>query len=207
MTSVLVIEYGIGNVQSVVNAVQRLGCDVSVARSGDDLVARQSTHIILPGVGAVGEALANVRKRGIEEALNELVVRKGRPFLGICVGMQMMAETCEEFGTHRGFGWLPGSVRRLAPAGSGIRLPHVGWNVVKMKSRDPLLAEIDGSHFYFVHSYVLQCPDEYVIGTTEYGGAFVSAVRRDNVCAVQFHPEKSSNTGAALLRGFLGAAP
>lgn len=206
MTEVAVIEYGIGNVQSVVNAVQRLGLNVSIARSGDDIRSRQATHIILPGVGAVGVALANVRSRGIEDVLHDMVIRKRTPFLGICVGMQMLAETCEEFGEHRGFGWLPGTVRRLAPIGSGLRLPHVGWNSVRMKGKDPLLADVDGSNFYFVHSYALQCPDEYVVGTTQYGGAFASVVRRDNLCAVQFHPEKSSSAGAALLRGFFGRA-
>jgi glutamine amidotransferase len=203
MLEVVVIEYGIGNVQSVVNAVRRLGHNVSIARSGEDILSRQADRIILPGVGAVGEALANIRAREIEDALEVLVIRKGMPFLGICVGMQVLAETCEEFGNHRGFGWIGGVVRRLAPIGSGLRLPHVGWNTVRMKAEDALLRDVNGSLFYFVHSYALQCPDEYVIGTTDYGGAFVSAIRHDNICAVQFHPEKSSRAGAALLRGFL----
>lgn len=207
MNDVTVIEYGIGNVQSVVNAVRRLGANVTIARSGEEILAQPSGHIILPGVGAVGEALANVRRRGIESALRQRVVEQGVPFLGICVGMQMLAQTCEEFGQHQGFGWIPGSVRRLAPEGSGLRLPHVGWNTVTMNGRDALLEAVDGSHFYFVHSYALDCPDEYVIGRTEYGHPFISAVRHKNIAAVQFHPEKSSMTGGALLRGFLAGQP
>lgn len=202
-----VIEYGIGNIQSVVNACKRLGADTAIAHDADELIHQNPDRIILPGVGAVGEALTNLRARGFEESLNQLVLERATPFLGICVGMQMLATQCEEFGSHRGLGWIPGTVSRLAPEGLGIRLPHVGWNSLEVTDKtDPVLGSLDGQDVYFVHSFVMRCPDEYVLARTDYHGPFVSAVRREHVLAVQFHPEKSSILGSRLLQGFLGDA-
>ena len=154
-------------------------------------------------MGAVGHALEAVRDRGLEPALRESVIERGRAFLGICVGMQMLGELCEEFGTHRGLGWIPGRVRRLADAGAGLRLPHVGWNTIAPARDDPLLAALSDTHFYFLHSYALDCPDDYVLARADYGGAFACAARRENIAGVQFHPEKSSRAGAELLSAFL----
>lgn len=203
MMRLTIVEYGIGNIQSVVNACQRMGAAPRVASTGEELRAQDPTHIVLPGVGAVGHALEAVRARGLESALRESVIERGRAFLGICVGMQMLGELCEEFGTHRGLGWIPGRVRRLAEAGAGLRLPHVGWNTISPARDDPLLSALSDTHFYFLHSYALDCPAEYVLARTEYGGEFACAVRRGNIAAVQFHPEKSSRAGAELLSAFL----
>ena len=203
MAGLSIVEYGIGNIQSAVNACRRVGADPKMVRSGAELLARGSTRIMLPGVGAIGEAMANLRERRLDEALRRRVIDDGVPFLGICVGMQMLGEVCEEFGEHRGLGWIPGRVRRLAPVGSGLRLPHVGWNTIEVTGADPLLADLNGEHFYFQHSYALQCGEEYVLARTDYGEPFVSAVRKGHITGVQFHPEKSSTAGARLLAAFL----
>jgi glutamine amidotransferase len=200
---VALVEYGIGNVGSVANALARVGADARIVSDGESLRTAPADCIVMPGVGAVGEALAMLRQRRLEDALRVLVIEQGCPFLGICVGMQVMAETCEEFGEYRGLGWIPGRVRRLAPHGSALRLPHVGWNEISLRDRGGFLAGLDGEHFYFVHSYAMKCPDEYVLATADYGNPFTAAVQRGHVMGVQFHPEKSSRAGAILLRGFL----
>jgi glutamine amidotransferase len=205
MMRVSLIEYGIGNVQSVANALERLHASTEIARDGDELLRSSSGCIILPGVGAAGEALRLLRQRGLDTALDQLAIRRKVPFLGICVGMQMMAEICEEFGEHRGLGWIPGRVRRL-PAMPGLRLPHVGWNTIRASEADSFLANLDGEHFYFVHTYAINCPAKFVVATSEYGAPFVAAVRCDNLHGVQFHPEKSSHAGERLLQNFLTRA-
>jgi len=202
---VSVVSCGIGNVQSVVNACIRVGAEPLVAHNADELVSQKSERIILPGVGAIGDALTKLRSGGIDKALASRVWQDGVPFLGICVGMQVMAESCEEFGQHRGLGWIPGNVGRIAPEDSDIRVPHVGWNTARAAAADPLFADVDGEHFYFVHSFAVACPDEFALARTDYAGSFVSAVRRDHAVGVQFHPEKSSRAGERLLANFLGA--
>ncbi len=200
---VSVVSYGVGNIQSVLNACRRIGAEARQATTGDELAAQSPQRIILPGVGAIGAALAALRERGLEHGLAERV-DSGVPFLGICVGMQMLAETCEEFGEHRGLGWIPGHVGRLAPRGERRPVPHIGWNTVELtRPDDPVLRPIDGKDMYFVHSYAMSCPAEFALATTDYGGTFVSAVRRDHIVGVQFHPEKSSALGDALLRAFV----
>ena len=201
---VSIADYGIGNVQSVVNACDRAGAETLVARDGKELLAQQPGRIILPGVGAIGAALKNLRDRDFETALQRLVIEQGVAFLGICVGMQMLGEVCEEFGEHRGLGWLPGRVHRLETENSKLPLPHVGWNTLDIQCPDdPVIGPLDGNDVYFVHSYALDCPKEFVLATTDYGGHFVSAVRHGHILGVQFHPEKSSALGGALLDAFI----
>lgn len=202
MTGVAVIEYGIGNLGSVVNGCRRSGVQPTVVRDGDELRRAECDHIVLPGVGAIGAALEHIRERGLDAALEELVVQQRRPFLGICVGMQVLAEHCEEYGRHDGLGWIPGTVKPLAEKGSGLLLPHVGWNDIEPDTADPLFRDLADRHFYFVHSCALICPDELVIARCTYGKKFICAIRKDNICAVQFHPEKSSSSGIAVLRAF-----
>ena len=201
---VTVVDYGIGNIRSVLNACGRAGAEASVVQNGSELEAQKPERIILPGVGAVGAALANLRERGLELALNDAVQTRKIPFLGICVGMQVMSECCLEFGEHMGLGWLPGTVERLAPESSDIRLPHVGWNTVRVTAKDDrVLDGLDGEDFYFVHAYAMQCPEEFVAARTDYSVSFVSAVRKGHIRGVQFHPEKSAMLGARLIGAFL----
>jgi len=204
--NVTLVDCGIGNVQSVANALRRVGAEPAIVSDGDALRMAAASCVVMPGVGAVGEALALLRERGLDTALNDLVRDGDVPFLGICVGMQVMAEVCEEFGEHAGLGWIPGRVRRLAPRDGELRVPHVGWNTITVADGPSFLGGLDGSHFYFVHSYALDCPDEFVLATADYGGPFVAAVRRDHIAGVQFHPEKSSGAGEAMLRSFLASA-
>lgn len=198
-----VIDYGIGNIQSVLNACRHAGAEPLVAASGAALLDQAPDRIVLPGVGAVGEAIGNLRRRGLDTALGRKVLEEKTPFLGICVGMQLLGDICEEFGEHEGLGWIPGRVERLAAPGSGLRLPHVGWNTIDAAGEDELFDGLDGAHFYFQHSYAMRCDDAFVTARSDYGGRFVSAVRRGHIAGVQFHPEKSSGAGQKLLGAFL----
>lgn len=203
--STVVVDYGIGNVQSVVNAISRTHGRPEVVTSGDALLAAEPTRIVLPGVGAVGAALAHLRERSLDKALERLALDQKVPFLGICVGMQVLAEVCEEFGSFRGLGWIPGQVRHLHNHAPELPTPHVGWNEVVCKTDDAVLRTVHGKNVYFVHSYYLDGSSEVATAEADYGGPITVAVQRDNIWAVQFHPEKSSAVGEALLSAFLGA--
>lgn len=203
MSVVGIIEFGMGNVQSVVNSCLRAGGEPVVVSDGDALRQLSAKRVILPGVGAVGAALGNFRARGFEDALRMKMAGGDVELLGICVGMQMLAEHCEEFGVHRGLGLVSGSVRRLAPVGNDLRLPHVGWNEVAVTRDDRLFAALGTEHFYFLHSYALDGAEEEAVAATFYGRPVTCAVRRGNVSGVQFHPEKSSTVGERLLANFL----
>jgi len=206
MARVSVIEYGLGNVSSVVNGCFRSRADVQIAQNGDELLSQNPDRIVLPGVGAVGAALENLREKKLASVLQSLVIEKNIPFLGICVGMQVLAEECHEFGQHEGLGWIPGKVDRLKPGDGNLRVPHMGWNTLDVvKKDDSIFGNLDGEDAYFVHSYALECPQEYIAATTDYGNTFVSAIRRDHIAAVQFHPEKSATMGNSLLAAFLNA--
>lgn len=205
MSFVVVIDCGIGNVQSVVNACQRVGGEVCIVQNGDELNRIEISHLILPGVGAIGEVMANLHQRGLIDSMARRVFDEKIPFLGICVGMQILGEAGEEFGGSQTLGWIPGVVRSLARENEIVRLPHVGWNTVEVKGEDPLFVGIRDAHFYFVHSFALECPDDFVIAYTTYHRPFVSAVRKGNIVGTQFHPEKSSGAGEILLKNFLDA--
>jgi imidazole glycerol-phosphate synthase subunit HisH len=198
---VCILDYGSGNVGSVFNLVSMLAKDVRVSNAVN--VLRDASHLILPGVGAYGAALEKIRNRIPLEALEEEVLRKRKPFLGICVGMQVLGDKGYEFGEHAGFGWIPGEVR-LLKSGSHP-LPHIGWNDILPKADHPLFSGCDSNRdFYFVHSYVFHPRhNESVLATTEYGETFVSAIHQENVLGVQFHPEKSQKAGRRLIRNFL----
>lgn len=200
---VAIVDYGAGNVQSVVNACDRIGHRPVVVSDGKQLVSSSPSHIILPGVGAVGASLQKLRKRHLDSAMSELVLSHGAYFLGICVGMQVMAKTCFEFGQHEGLGWLPGVVDRVSDK-EGVRLPHVGWNTLDVTDpADPVIGSLSQRDVYFVHSFAMKVSDEYILAKTRYGADFVSAVRRERMYGVQFHPEKSSELGKQLLTGFM----
>jgi glutamine amidotransferase len=205
MTCAVVVDYGIGNVDSVARAVEECGARVVVSAREEDLAA--ATHVILPGVGAFGDGMRNLKARGLDSILREQVIVGGIPFLGICLGMQLMATRGLEHGVTEGLGWIDGEVRRLEPTPEDTRIPHIGWSGVEPARPSALLTGVaPGRDFYFVHSYHLVCKDESdVLARTSYCGGFVSAVGRGRIYGVQFHPEKSQKAGFAVLRNFLAA--
>ena len=197
---IAVIDYGMGNLCSVVNALKYLRCDAIISRKPEDL--EKSSHIILPGVGAFGDGIRNLRGMGILPSLEREVLDKKKPLLGICLGMQMLAERGFEGGEFEGLGWVSGSVKKMETC--GLKLPHMGWNDIGVVQRDPLFTGLgDDRNFYFVHSFHLDCPEENVIAWCEYGQRFAAAVRKDNIFATQFHPEKSHLVGSIVLRNFI----
>jgi len=210
-----IIDYGSGNLRSVEKALQRAGAerglDVSAVVTDSASVVAVADRIVLPGVGAFAacaEALASVP--GMIAALEHAVLVEKRPFLGICVGMQLLAEKGLEFGETPGLGWIPGCVRKLEPEDASLRVPHTGWNTVRARAPHPVLSVLDHhpQDFYFVHSFHFVAEnDAHVLGVADYGGRVASVVGRDNMIGVQFHPEKSQAAGLALLGDFLAWRP
>ena len=198
----LVIDLGIGNLGSVRRSLEECGATVLISDDPRDL--ETASNLILPGVGSYAAGMSNLRTRGWFEPLHKAVIEQRVPLLGICLGMQFLADRAEEGGDVEGRGLIPGRVERIVPV-DGERVPHMGWNEVR-KTRESFLLEgvPDGSDFYFIHSYHFgperECDG---IARTPYGGGFVSAVESGHVCGVQFHPEKSSRHGRRLLRNFL----
>ncbi|KQN10640.1 imidazole glycerol phosphate synthase subunit HisH [Sphingomonas sp. Leaf28] len=200
--SLALIDYGAGNLHSVENALRTAGCSDLIVTADADVVAK-ADRIVLPGVGAYGACAAALRAvPGMVEALNRRVRYEGAPFLGICVGMQLMAEAGEEMGTHAGLGWVSGRVRRLEPGSSDAKVPHMGWNDVVPACAHPL---IEPGEAYFLHSFAFEGAD--VLATTEHAGAVTAAIGRGTMIGVQFHPEKSQRYGLALLERFLEWRP
>jgi glutamine amidotransferase len=201
MKDVVIIDYGMGNLKSVSNALTFLGYQPRIAQDRASLAAADG--LVLPGVGAFGEAMQNLRKLDLLGVLNEQVIERKKPILGICLGMQLMALDSEEMGHFEGLGWVDGHVVRIKPEGS-LRLPHVGWSSVQVRQAEPLFRNIETEpHYFFDHTYQLQCAPEHVLATCQYGGEIVAAIRRGNVMATQFHPEKSQVKGLKLLRNFM----
>jgi len=202
MSSVAIIDYGMCNLDSVARAVEECGGRAVVTQQPADLAG--ATHIILPGVGAFPDAMDMLRKTGLDIALREQVVGEQIPFLGICLGMQLMATRGFEGRECAGLDLIPGEVRRLMPSGSRVRIPHIGWNEVLANERCPLFIGIPASSdFYFVHSYHLCCEPQFAAARTPYADGFVSAVQRGTTFGTQFHPEKSQRLGFRLLANFL----
>jgi glutamine amidotransferase len=196
---IVVVDYGMGNVRSVLNAFEALGVRAQLASSESAL--DEAERIVLPGVGAFREAMERLRERGLIAPLQRNVIERGKPFLGVCLGMQLLADVSFEHGEHRGLGWISGEVRRIEPSDS-LRVPHIGWNSVERRGTSQLLEP--SAAFYFVHAYHLLPRDpEVVTGTCDYGGAVTAAVERHNIFGTQFHPEKSQKAGLALLKRFL----
>ena len=201
--NVVIVDYGMGNILSVANAIKQLGYQPHISSAQDDIAAADA--IILPGVGAFGEAVAKLNDSGLAELLFENVITKRKPFMGICLGLQLLAKSSTEGGLHMGFGWFDAKVERLAD-GNGDRVPHVGWNDVHFVHDDGWFQNIEtGSHYYFDHSFHMKCDDITAIAATSRHGAreIVAALRRDNIFACQFHPERSQNNGLRLYRNFL----
>jgi imidazole glycerol-phosphate synthase subunit HisH len=197
---IAVVDYGMGNVRSVLNALEALGGRAVLASTGSELDEAQ--RIVLPGVGAFREAMDRLHDRALIESLRRNVVECGKPFLGVCLGMQLLADVSFEHGEHRGLGWISGEVRRIEPADPALRVPHIGWNDVERRGTSRLLCE--RAAFYFVHAFHLVPQDPQVVtGTCDYGGPITAVVERGNILGTQFHPEKSQQAGLKLLGTFL----
>ncbi|MCL5291311.1 MAG: imidazole glycerol phosphate synthase subunit HisH [Actinobacteria bacterium] len=197
---IAIIDYGMGNLRSVEKALQRLGYDALVTSNLDEIAG--AAGVILPGVGAFADCMSYLEVSGLREAVLESI-DSSRPFLGICLGLQLLFTQSEENGVHPGLGVLSGNVRRF-PANAGLKVPHMGWNQINFKKRSPLFTGLEsGTNVYFVHSYYVEVDDpSMVASTTDYGPGFVSSVQIDNVFACQFHPEKSGEAGLAMLDNF-----
>jgi glutamine amidotransferase len=200
---VVIVDYGLGNLRSVSGAVAKVGFEAKISHDVNDF--ERASHLILPGVGAFGDGMANLETRGLIPALHRSVITGGKPILGICLGAQLLARDSEEFGNHRGLGWIPASVRRIAPPDTSLRVPHVGWNALLQRRPLPLFADVpDGALFYFVHSYHIVCDDPAMTAAEcTYGFDMTAVIHRDNVYGTQFHPEKSQLHGLTVLKNFL----
>lgn len=203
---VLIVDYGLGNLRSVAGAVARLGHAAVVSGRPEDV--DRADRIILPGVGAFGDGMANLRQRGLVEPLTRAALRDRKPVLGICLGAQLMAARGTEFGAHQGLGWLDAEVVRLDPPDKSVRVPHVGWNEARPVREGTLLRGIPaGALFYYVHSYHLRpARRDVVVAESDHGEPFVAAFEDGTIAGTQFHPEKSQRHGLAVLRNFLEAS-
>ena len=207
MEMVGLIDYGMGNLLSVFHALEAVGSNVRICREPAEI--QKMDRIVLPGVGAFGDCMANLARRGFIDALQEAVIERQRPILGICLGMQAMACRSYEGGEYAGLGWFDADVVRLMPDNPTLRIPQIGWNDVNFRSGNPLSTGIpERPDFYFVHSFYMQCRDSNdVDATCDYGGTVTAAVRKNNIVATQFHPEKSQDYGLRLLENFLKWCP
>lgn len=209
------IDYGSGNLRSAAKAIQRAADEnniaLNLAVTADTKTVAAADAIVLPGVGAFADCYRGLSSLpGMIETLNEQVIKGGKPFLGICVGMQLMATVGREHGEHKGLGWIDGAVELLKPSDTALKVPHMGWNQLRLlQPQHPVLAGIKtGDHAYFVHSYHLRPNDPAVVlADADYGGAVVAAIGRANMVGTQFHPEKSQATGLRLLANFLRWRP
>ncbi len=197
---IAILDYGMGNLRSVSNAFEAVGHQAIVTR--DARAIHNASHVVLPGVGAFGDCMANLVRYELVEPI-KAVVQSGKPFLGICLGFQLLFSESEEFGTHAGLDIFPGKVRAF-PKAQRLKVPHMGWNQVTIQSSCPVFNGIvDGSNWYFVHSFFVDPADQRIIATTtSYGIPFISSIWKDNVVACQFHPEKSQAVGLQLIRNF-----
>ena len=215
--SVAIVDYGSGNLHSAAKAFERAaresGHDQPITVTSDPVQVARADRVVLPGVGAFADCRRGLDDiPGMIEALNETVLQRGRPFFGICVGMQLMAERGREYKVTPGLGWIAGEVGRIEPKDAGLKIPHMGWNTLDMLKPHALLDDIplgtDGLHAYFVHSYELKPSQRAdLVAQAEYGGPLTAVVGRDNMVGTQFHPEKSQRLGLALIANFLKWAP
>jgi len=201
---IAVVDYGAGNLRSVAKALERSRLAVSVV--GDAAAVRRADGVVLPGVGAFADAVANLRDKGLDDAVRESIAA-GRPYLGLCLGLQVLFESSDEHGVNPGLGLLPGRVERFSECdadGGPLRVPHIGWNQVRFRGSHPMLEQMPAEDcYYFVHSYkAVPARPETAVGITDYGGDFAAAVASDGIFAVQFHPEKSQAAGKKILDAY-----
>jgi glutamine amidotransferase len=195
---IAIIDYGMGNLRSVQRAFEYVGAEAVVTT--DRATIEAASAVVLPGVGAFGQAMANLERAGLTDVIRQ-VIAQGRPFLGICLGLQLLFEESEEMGQHRGLGIFGGQVKRFDV---NLKVPQIGWNQIHIRRASPLLEGVaDGSYAYFVHSYYVAPADlEIILATTDYGIDYASVVGQDNIFGIQFHPEKSQAVGLRILRNF-----
>jgi len=215
--SVAIVDYGSGNLHSAAKAFERaardIGAPMAIEVTSNPAKVARAERVVLPGVGAFADCRRGLDDiPGMVDALNSAVRQKGRPFFGICVGMQLMAERGREYQVTPGLGWIAGEVDRIAPSDPALKIPHMGWNTLNMLRPHPLLADIplgpDGLHAYFVHSYELKTAHRAeLVAQADYGGPLTAIVGRDNMVGTQFHPEKSQRLGLQLIANFLKWAP
>lgn len=199
---VVIVDYHVGNINSVYNAVKRLGYNVIISNKRNEI--EESDALIMPGVGAFAEAINNINQLNLKPILNDQVLYKKKPVLGICIGMQLMADFSEENGLYEGLGWIPGAVKKI-PYQEALLVPHVGWNEINPVFGKEILfsnAEFENPCFYWDHSYYFDCKVEYKAATVEYGSTLSAIIAKENIFGVQFHPEKSQTNGLRLFRSF-----
>ena len=199
--TVAIIDYEMGNLRSVQKAFEAIGSIATITRNPQAI--EDSSHVVLPGVGAFGDCMRNLERFDLVSSVRK-TIKAGKPFLGICLGLQLLFTESEEFGSHQGLDILAGRVVRFHAAESAMKIPHMGWNRIRFAKPTPLLTGIpDGSYVYFVHSYYVEPVDQSIVGTTtDYGTSFASGICKDNLFACQFHPEKSQRWGMRLLKNF-----
>lgn len=196
---IAIIDYGAGNMQSVVKALEYVGCSTLITDKSAEILAADAA--VLPGVGAFGDAMQNLRGKGLDKTIDGFIHTK-KPFLGICLGMQVLFESSEETAGVLGLGILKGKIRKI-PGGENLKIPHIGWNSLDLKKEDGLFQGLAvNPYVYFVHSYCLKAEEHVVSATTQYGITIDAAVQKDNLYACQFHPEKSGDIGIAMLKNF-----
>ena len=204
LQKIAIINYNSGNITSLENSLKRLNYKPKIIKNGHDLINYNPSHIILPGVGATGKTLETLNKLDFIHALDFCVNKNKSLFLGICVGMQILANECFEFGKQKGLGWIPGTVDKINDKNKSIKIPHVGWNTLKIKKKNIIIINFkNDTDVYFLHSYRYFCNKKYIITETKYGEYFPSIIGNKNIFGVQFHPEKSSVLGSLLIRNFL----
>ncbi len=201
---IAIIDYGMGNLQSISNAFELLGENVTIVNDPSKL--RQAKAIILPGVGAFGDGIKNLQERGFIPVLQEEVIEKKKPYLGVCLGLQFLAKTSEEHGIHQGLGWINGEVKHIKPNSQQFKIPHIGWNEITFQEKTTLFDDLgDKETFYFVHSYALSlAPEEAdtITSTCWHGTTITASIQKGNIFGVQFHPEKSQGAGLKVLENF-----
>jgi len=197
-----VVDYGLGNLRSICAALERM--EIAYQCTSDKRAIADADGLILPGVGAFPDGMENLRRLGLVDLLDGLVLHEKRPVLGICLGFQLMAREGREFGRVEGLGWVDATILHMGQGNQGIRVPHVGWNECTRVKDNPLFSGIpDEALFYFTHSYHMVCGDEGdIAAVSDHGGRFVAAIQKGNVFGTQFHPEKSQQQGLSLLRNF-----
>ena len=201
--TIVIIDYGLGNLYSVLGAVERLGYKGKISSKIEDM--KKSDKLILPGVGAFADGMKNLKKLGLIEPLTKLVLKEKKPILGICLGCQLMAKESFEFGHHKGLGWIDGSVIKLEPKNKELRVPHVGWDDLNQVKDNVIFEGIPkDALFYYTHSFHIKCnKKDDIIGECDYGGVFTCAFNHENVYGTQFHPEKSQLHGLSMLKNYL----